>query len=116
MRKLVRILTFVVATSTGLGVAGGCQEAGKPVDCHQACSKLESCANGELDVDSCHALCGDSESEQHDELSRCTDCLDASYNCSEIADKCPICADVSSALLEAESDGAGGNSGAGGSG
>jgi hypothetical protein len=73
---------------------------------------LESCSHGELDVDSCHDLCADSEAESHDELSRCTDCLDASYDCSEVADKCPICSDVSAALVTAEPDGAGGSGGA----
>lgn len=95
----------------------GCANKGQSVDCHEACSKLSTCAEQELDLTYCHDRCADNREGQqplYDQLQRCTDCLDASYDCSEIADKCPICTDVSAELIEAQP---GNNSGgAGGSG
>ena len=114
----MRIFTLVGLAVLLLASAGGCEDLGQSVDCHQACEKLEYCSEGELDLGYCHDRCSDDSDEQqelHGELLRCTDCLDQAYNCSEVASKCPLCVEVQAELIAAQpADGSGGGANNGG--
>lgn len=118
MRTQIRIFTLLGLVAALLGGASGCKDKGQPVECHQACQKLQYCSEGELNVDYCDDRCADDREEQqplYSELQRCTDCLDATYNCSEVASKCPLCVDVQAELIAAQpAENAGGAGGAGG--
>jgi hypothetical protein len=116
-RALKAILRLFGGLALAVCSAPGCGDVGQSVDCHRACEKLDACSS-ELDVDYCHVRCADDREEQrelYNALQRCTDCLDETYTCAEIADKCPICTNVSSELISAQPS-AGGTGGSGGEG
>ena len=102
MRNVSRYLTLLVATTAALlATLGGCVAIGAAIDCEQMCNQLETCIDGDLNVDRCIDRCEDqAESNRlRKRLDQCTDCLDQGYACAEIPRACPVCEEVTDALL-----------------
>lgn len=103
MRALSKSVTLFLAISlTLLATIGGCSTIGKAIDCDQMCEELQTCREGDLDVQRCSDRCEDKADNRRlrDQLDKCTDCLDHDYSCAEVPMKCASCQAVSDALLE----------------
>ncbi len=102
MRNFSRYCTLFIATCfAALTTLGGCAKIGEAIDCEQMCEQLRTCVDGDLDVERCSDRCEDKTdtNAMRNELDDCTDCLDQGYACAEITDECPMCKEVSDALL-----------------
>ena len=102
MTKFPRYFTLFAATAlTLLSTLGGCAKIGAAIDCDQMCEQLETCVDSGLDTRRCSDRCEDrAESNKlRKQLDECTDCLDQDWACGEIHDRCPVCDDVTDALL-----------------
>ena len=102
MRKFAKSTFIVVAALfTGLTTLGGCTEIGAAIDCEQMCEQLQTCIDSDLSVRRCSDRCEDKaeKDELRHKLDDCTDCLDRRVACEEMADECPVCAEVTDALL-----------------
>ncbi len=103
MRSVARSLTTFLATSLALlATTGGCSTIGKAIDCDQMCEELQTCLDGDLDVQRCANRCEDKadNNKLRSQLDKCTDCLDNDYSCAEVPMKCDSCQAVSDALLQ----------------
>jgi type II secretory pathway component PulF len=102
MRNVSRYFTLLAATTAALiATMGGCVAIGASIDCEQMCDQLETCMDGDLNVGRCIDRCEDQaeDSRLRKRLDQCTDCLDRGYACAEITRACPVCEEVTDALL-----------------
>lgn len=96
-----RTIALVAATAAVLGSLGGCSEIGVAFDCDELCRTLETCVDSSLSVGRCAERCRDDVDDDpglEGDLDACTDCLDRDYACSEIPERCPVCASLSERL------------------
>lgn len=102
MRNSWRYLTLLTASAiTLMATLGGCVAIGAAIDCEQMCDQLQTCIDGDLSVGRCVDRCEDeAESTRlRKRLDQCTDCLDRGYACAEVTRACPVCEEVTDALL-----------------
>ncbi len=103
MRSTLRYFSTFAVTALFLAIAtGGCAGIGKAIDCDQMCEGLQTCEQGNLNVQRCTDRCEDKADDHklRKQLDQCTDCLDDdNYSCSEVEKKCPVCKTVTEALL-----------------
>jgi hypothetical protein len=102
MRPSLRHLTLFMFTAFSLTLAtGGCSEIGEAIDCEQMCDQMQTCVDGDLDVERCQNRCEDEADDNRlrDQLDDCTDCLDRDYACAEVPEHCTACEAVQEALL-----------------
>jgi hypothetical protein len=103
MLSFLRYSTTLLAAGLTLAATlGGCSTIAKAIDCDQMCEQLQTCVDGDLDVQRCADRCED-KADNHELRSRldsCTDCLDQNYACAEVPEECSSCQEVSDALLE----------------
>jgi len=68
-------LVFVLAFPASLG----CDDAEAAFDCHQVCSRYESCIDSDYDVSECRDRCRDKAKEDDtwkDKADACESCID----------------------------------------
>jgi len=104
MTRHARRFTSLTITALLLTLlsAGGCSHIGEAIDCKQMCEQLETCIDGDLDVEHCAERCEDEADENYfaHRLDDCTDCLDRNYSCAEVPEECSVCHEVSQTLLD----------------
>jgi len=102
MRLLHHFTVLALATMTLIATAGGCTHIAEAIDCDEMCREVQDCVDSDLDVHRCAERCEDKvdDSPLARALDDCTDCLEGNYACGEVAEQCPMCQDVSAAILE----------------
>jgi hypothetical protein len=102
MRLLHHFSVLAMATMTLLATAGGCSHISEAIDCDEMCTEVQTCIDGDLDVQRCAERCEDKvdDSPLARQLDACTDCLEGGYACAEVAEHCPMCEGVSEAIID----------------
>jgi hypothetical protein len=102
MYRFPRYVTLLSLLALGLlSMTSGCSEIGEAIDCEQMCEQMQTCIDGDLDVQRCSDRCEDKvdDNKLRRQLDDCTDCLDRNYACAEVPEQCTACAGVTEALL-----------------
>lgn len=102
MRLLHHLTLFATMTLFALGTMGGCSNIAEAIDCDEMCTTLHDCVDSDISVHRCAERCEDrvDDNPLSEQLDRCTDCLEGNYACAEISQACPMCEEVSAALLD----------------
>ena len=102
MRVFKHMTVFAMGIVMLVITTGGCSYIKEGIDCDEMCTELQSCVEGDLDIDRCADRCNSKvhDNPLRDKLDECTDCLEGNYACGEVSEMCPVCDEVSEALLD----------------